>query len=71
MVRPQDNARQSALTLASPGSHIMLHDVVSASFKGGYRIELTFDNSERGEVDFSPYLQRGGVFEEPRFLIVI
>jgi hypothetical protein len=40
----------------------MLHDVVSASYKGGYRIELTFDNGERGVVDFSPYLRRGGVF---------
>ena len=44
----------------------MLHDVVSASYKGGYRIELTFDNGERGVVDFSPYLQRGGVFKRFR-----
>lgn len=41
----------------------MLHDVVSALYKGGYRIELVFDNGERGVVDFSPYLQRGGVFK--------
>jgi hypothetical protein len=44
----------------------MLHDVVSASYKGGYRIELTFDNGERGVVDFSPYLRRGGVFKRLR-----
>jgi len=44
----------------------MLHDVVSASYEGGYRIELTFDNGERGVVDFSPYLQRGGVFNRFR-----
>ena len=44
----------------------MLHDVVSALYKGGYRIELTFDNGERGVVDFSPYLQRGGVFKRFR-----
>ena len=44
----------------------MLHDVVSASYEGGYRIELTFDNGERGVVDFSPYLQRGGVFKKLR-----
>ena len=44
----------------------MLHDVVSASYKGGYRIELTFDNGEQGVVDFSPYLQRGGVFKRFR-----
>ena len=40
----------------------MLHDVVAASYKGGYRIELVFDDGERGVVDFSSYLQRGGVF---------
>jgi hypothetical protein len=44
----------------------MLHDVISASYKGDYRIELTFDNGECGEVDFSPYLQRGGVFKRFR-----
>lgn len=44
----------------------MLHDVVSASYKDGYRIELTFDNGERGVVDFSPYLQRDGVFKRFR-----
>jgi hypothetical protein len=44
----------------------MLHDVVSASYKDGYRIELTFDNGERGVVDFSPYLKRGGVFKRFR-----
>jgi hypothetical protein len=43
-----------------------LHDVAAASYKGGYRIELTFDTGERGVVDFSPYLQRGGVFERFR-----
>ena len=44
----------------------MLHDVVSASYKGDYRIELTFDNGECGVVDFSPYLRRGGVFKRFR-----
>ena len=46
----------------------MLHDVVLATYKGDYRIELTFDNGERGIVDFSPYLQREGVFEKFRDL---
>ena len=41
----------------------MLHDVVSATYKGGYRIQITFDNGEHGVVDFSPYLQRGGSSE--------
>jgi len=44
----------------------MLHDVVSASYKGGYRIEITFDNGERGVVDFASYLRRGGVFKKFR-----
>lgn len=44
----------------------MLHDVVLASYRGDYRIELTFDNGERGVVDFSPYLQRGGIFKKLR-----
>lgn len=40
----------------------MIRDVVSATYRGGHRIELTFDDGERGTVDFSPYLRRGGVF---------
>ena len=44
----------------------MLHDVVSASYKGGYLIDIIFDSGERGVVDFSPYLQRGGVFKKFR-----
>lgn len=41
----------------------MIHDVVSASYKGGNRIEVTFDNGKRGVVDFSKYLDKGGVFD--------
>ena len=41
----------------------MLHDVVSATYRGGYRIELTFDDGKKGVVDFSRYLRKGGVFE--------
>lgn len=44
----------------------MLHDVVSATFVGDHRIELVFDDGERGVVDFSKYLDRGGVFERLR-----
>ena len=40
----------------------MIHDVVSASYKGEYRIEVTFDDGKRGVVDFSKYLDKGGVF---------
>ncbi|MGB6066031.1 MAG: DUF2442 domain-containing protein [Desulfomonilaceae bacterium] len=41
----------------------MVHDVISAVYKGGYLIELEFDDGKRGIVDFSKYLARGGVFE--------
>ena len=38
----------------------MLHDVVSAVYQDGYRIELEFDDGQRGIVDFSRYLERRG-----------
>ena len=41
----------------------MLHDVVKATYRGDYQIELQFEDGQRGIVDFSKYLQRGGVFE--------
>jgi hypothetical protein len=41
----------------------MIHDVVGAVYKGGYRIEVEFDDGRRGVVDFSGYLKRGGVFD--------
>ena len=46
----------------------MLHDVVSAVYQGGYRIELEFDDGQRGIVDFTRYLERHGVFERFRDL---
>ena len=44
----------------------MIYNVILAEYKGGYRIELVFDNGRRGIVDFSKYLKRGGVFERFR-----
>ncbi len=44
----------------------MLHDIVAATYRGEYRIELEFDDGARGIVDFSEYLSRGGVFERFR-----
>jgi hypothetical protein len=41
----------------------MIPDVVSASYKGGYKIEVTFDNGKKGIVDFSKYLGKGGLFD--------
>jgi hypothetical protein len=42
---------------------IMIHDVVSALYIGEYKIEVSFDNGKKGVVDFSKYLDKGGVFE--------
>jgi hypothetical protein len=41
----------------------MLHDVIEATYQGDYRVELQFDDGARGVVDFSRYVDRGGVFE--------
>ncbi len=41
----------------------MIHDLISASYKGEYRIEVSFDDGKSGIVDFSRYLDRGGVFD--------
>ncbi|MFH0802704.1 MAG: DUF2442 domain-containing protein [bacterium] len=44
----------------------MIHDVVSATYKEGYKIEIVFDDGMQGIVDFSKYLDRGGVFSSFR-----
>ena len=46
----------------------VLHDVVSAVYRGAYLIELEFDDGQRGTVDFARYLERRGVFERFRDL---
>jgi hypothetical protein len=42
----------------------MLNDVTSASYKDGYKIEVTFEDGATGIVDFLKYLSKGGVFEK-------
>ena len=42
----------------------MIKDVISARYKGGYKIEVTFEDGASGIIDFSKYLSRGGVFEK-------
>jgi hypothetical protein len=42
----------------------MYKDVVRAIHKGGYKIEVTFEDGANGIVDFSKYLSKGGVFEK-------
>jgi hypothetical protein len=44
----------------------MIKDVVSAHYKGGYKIEVTFEDGATGIVDLSKYLLKGGVFEKFR-----
>ena len=44
----------------------MLKDVVSAIYKGEYKIEVTFEDGVTGIVDFSKFLRKGGVFEKFR-----
>jgi hypothetical protein len=41
----------------------MLRDIISAKYKGEYKIEVTFEDGASGIVDFSKYLLEGGVFE--------
>lgn len=40
----------------------MLRDVISATYKGEYKIEVTFEDGASGIIDFSNYLLEGGVF---------
>jgi len=40
-----------------------MQDVVFAVYKGDYRIEVTFEDGKKGIVDFTKYLEKGGVFE--------
>jgi len=42
----------------------MLKDVISANYKGEYKIEVIFEDGATGIVDFSRYLSEGGVFEK-------
>jgi len=42
----------------------MLKDVVSAVYKEGYQIEITFEDGVSGIVDFAKYVHQGGVFEK-------
>ena len=44
----------------------MIKDVVSAHYKDGYKIEVTFEDGATGIVDLSKYLLKGGVFEKFR-----
>ena len=42
----------------------MLHDIVKAEYMDSYKISLTFDDGKNGIVDFSEFIDAGGVFGE-------
>jgi hypothetical protein len=42
----------------------MVHDIVSAIYKGEYRIEVKFDNGKSGIMDFSRYLKKGNLYKK-------
>ncbi len=44
----------------------MAPDVVSAVYKGKYKIEIKFEDGKKGIVDFSKYLEKGGAFSRFR-----
>jgi hypothetical protein len=41
----------------------MIHDIVSATYKGEYKIEVLFDDGKKGVIDFLKYIKKGGVFD--------
>ena len=45
-----------------------LNDVTEIRYKGGYCYHIVFDDGTSGDVDFSPYLDRGPVFAPLRDL---
>jgi hypothetical protein len=47
----------------------MVHDVFSAIYKGGYKIEVEFDDGKGGIVDFSSYLEKGNVYKKFKDLV--
>jgi len=44
----------------------MQHDLVKAEYVSGYKIRLTFDDGKSGIVDFTSFIDKGGVFERIR-----
>jgi hypothetical protein len=44
----------------------MLHDLTKAEYLEDYKIHLTFDDGKSGVVDFSQFINQGGIFEKLR-----
>jgi len=43
-----------------------MNDVIVIEYRGGYTYWVEFDNGVGGDIDFSPYLGKGPVFEPLR-----
>ena len=41
-----------------------MRDVTKVKLRGDYRLHLTFDDGESGDVDMAPMIAKGGVFSE-------
>ena len=41
----------------------MNYDVVQAEYIDGYRLKIAFSDGKSGEVDFRPFIEKGGVFK--------
>jgi len=42
----------------------MLIDLISAQYRGDYKIELIFEDGKSGIVDFSTYINKTGIFSK-------
>jgi len=42
----------------------MLYDVVDAKYVDAYKLKVVFEDNKQGVVDFSSYLNQGGVFRK-------
>jgi hypothetical protein len=40
----------------------MYYDIISATYKKDYKLEIFFENGKFGIVDFRKYIQKGGIF---------
>ncbi len=40
----------------------MYYDVIEVKHIDGYKLEITFENGQKGIVDFENYLNKGGMF---------
>ena len=42
----------------------MYCDIISATYKEDYKLEIFFENGKFGMVDFKKYIEKGGVFKK-------